>query len=397
MPFLRYVSRALLPRPAQGWFKPAHHLPVSSASIAQMTKPGYYFPALTGLRALAAYLVFFHHFNPSADRNSLLYKFFDQGLVGINVFYVLSGLLICMRYYDQVEASRRWAVKYMRNRIARIYPMYFLLTVLTLLVAQFAPGLVMEEWHRYSTVDRVVVSLLDLTMLKGFSETLKFSGIGPGWSLTVEESFYITAPFLMLALYRSKKFFFIFAAVLLGMGILLTAFFSRHYVFGFFHSYPFTFYYTFFGRCIEFFMGVRLALYIRERPASILSKPLATTLGVVWVVAVMLGLAYFNIHFLSVLGQLLLNVFLPLGICALLYGLVTERGILSRLLSSTAFDLLGKSSYAFYLVHTGVFSAILVNYLGWSLLARFAALNMLAIVLYKLVEHPLQKALAQPR
>ncbi|RYU76070.1 acyltransferase family protein [Hymenobacter persicinus] len=363
-------------------------------SLAEKT--GHYFPALTGLRAVAAYLVFFHHFNPAPDRSSFLFKFFDQGLVGINIFYVLSGLLICIRYYDHVEASRKWAVNYMRNRIARIYPLYFLLTVLTLLVAQFAPGLgVMQEWQSYSTVDRAVVSFVDITMLKGFSETLKFSGIGPGWSLTVEESFYLTAPFLILALYRSKKFFFIFAAMLLSLGVLLTAFFSRHYVFGFFNSYPFTFYYTFFGRCIEFFMGMRLALYIKEHPVQKPGKPLATTIGALWILAVMVLLAYYDIHFLSAPGQVLLNLFMPLGVCALLYGLVAERGVLSTVLSSSLFDLLGRSSYAFYLVHTGVFSALIINYLNWPLFARFLALNVLAILLYKSVEHPLQKALSR--
>jgi peptidoglycan/LPS O-acetylase OafA/YrhL len=48
------------------------------------------------------------------------------------------------------------------------------------------------------------------------------------------------------------------------------------------------------------------------------------------------------------------NVVSVPGICLLLYGLMSEPTRLSRLLGSQLFNLLGKASYAFYLIHAGV-------------------------------------------
>jgi peptidoglycan/LPS O-acetylase OafA/YrhL len=48
------------------------------------------------------------------------------------------------------------------------------------------------------------------------------------------------------------------------------------------------------------------------------------------------------------------NILLPLPIASLLWGLIHERTWLQRLLQSRLLTLLGKSSYAFYLIHLGV-------------------------------------------
>ena len=51
-----------------------------------------YFPALTGLRAIAAYMVFFHHFNFfSQFGESLLSRMVNEFYAGVSVFFVLSG------------------------------------------------------------------------------------------------------------------------------------------------------------------------------------------------------------------------------------------------------------------------------------------------------------------
>ena len=216
--------------------------------VLKQPESGYY-PALTGVRAIAAYLVFFHHFNPIVDKQSFAFLFIEQGHIGVTIFYVLSGLLICARYYDQTEVSRQWAAKYWRNRIARIYPVYLITTVITLLLMELAPGLkvgVDNQWLTFSAGQKVIVSFLNITMLKGFSESFKFSGVAQGWSLTVEETFYLFAPLLFIALHRSKAWFLGGAALLVSGGVLLTMLFSRYYFYGFFGSFTFLFNFTFF-------------------------------------------------------------------------------------------------------------------------------------------------------
>ena len=89
-----------------------------------------YFPALTGLRAVAAAMVVLHHFNPI---NPARFGWRVHGLVaelhiGVTVFFVLSGFLIGYRYVGGSPVALR---TYFANRFARIYPMYFLLTTVT--------------------------------------------------------------------------------------------------------------------------------------------------------------------------------------------------------------------------------------------------------------------------
>ncbi|MEI9959449.1 MAG: hypothetical protein WDM90_24730 [Ferruginibacter sp.] len=58
-------------------------------------------------------------------------------------------------------------------------------------------------------------------------------------------------------------------------------------------------------------------------------------------------------------GIILNNVVLPLtGIAVLYWGLLTEKNIITKLLSSKIFSLLGKSSYVFYLIHIGIFAEL---------------------------------------
>ncbi|RFP64147.1 hypothetical protein D0N36_15690 [Hymenobacter lapidiphilus] len=64
-----------------------------------------YLGALTGIRAIAAYMVFFHHFNIFKNSASPVGAFFEQLCeewhIGVTIFFVLSGLLISLRYFEK--------------------------------------------------------------------------------------------------------------------------------------------------------------------------------------------------------------------------------------------------------------------------------------------------------
>ncbi|MEO6499619.1 MAG: hypothetical protein ABIN95_11415, partial [Mucilaginibacter sp.] len=61
-----------------------------------------YVPALTGVRAVAAYLVFISHYYYIFGENfpQIVNRFLGEFHIGVTIFFVLSGFLITYRYYN---------------------------------------------------------------------------------------------------------------------------------------------------------------------------------------------------------------------------------------------------------------------------------------------------------
>lgn len=159
-------------------------------------------PALTGYRAVAAWMIFIYHFFPFKNLNNTYPKFISNIVwefhIGVDMFFVLSGFLITYRYFSQEKIEYK---DYMVNRFARIYPMYFLLTLAVFLVSYIKSG----HWNFEKTLEFIV----SITMTKALFSEFFLSGISQGWTLTLEEIFYITAPLYFILLKKSKYFLII--------------------------------------------------------------------------------------------------------------------------------------------------------------------------------------------
>ncbi|RTQ46539.1 acyltransferase [Hymenobacter gummosus] len=353
-----------------------------------------YLPALTGIRAVAAYMVCLHHFNPFAEGPGLggfLHNLLLEFHVGVPVFFVLSGFLICLRYYGTEQWTGRWWGRYLRNRVARIYPMFLLLTTLT-----FAPA-----WLAHAP-DTTRLWLLNVTFLRGFFDAHKYSGIPQGWTLTVEECFYLWAPVAFGLLRRRPRLLWLQPLGLLALGCALVLGLGPLAYEGLFGSFRFMLLYTFFGRAVEFYAGMQLALWYRR---GLLRAPrgprgLYTAAGLGLLLAAVLALVAVRGQYPygqeAPAGIALNNVALPAGIVLLFAGLLTEATWLRALLASAPLQLLGRSSYVFYLIHFGTIKGWLRDYVTASPAGQFVLLNVLAIGLYYLVEQPLNRLLRAP-
>lgn len=386
-------------------------IPLDSTPLTGTEKP--YFPALTGMRAIAAYIVYFFHFNPFKPTSghyvtTLLWALFNKfNHLGVSSFFVLSGFLIATRYQNGTDWSARWFRQYLWKRIARIYPLYFLLTCLTFIVFWLRPTYdIYGVWEGYSPFTKILVPLLNLSLLRGFFEKFLYSGILQGWSLTVEECFYIAAPFLILSLRRKSWTLWLWPPLLLGVGGLLVAFFSTHMVHGgIFASYDFMIGSTFFGRSSEFIIGIVLSRLVArqtqsEATASLPQAGLAGGLSLLTIVMVLKVIVPFDnwvAPATSVLAIVVNHVVLPVSIAWIFFGLITGQSLAKRLLSSNPFLLLGRSSYSFYLIHIGVIQIALRNHLTSNILVLFIVLNVMAVFLYTYVEHPLHQWLTAQR
>lgn len=103
--------------------------------------------SLQVLRALAAMIVVFCHINGAINDRFLvkpLGTLLDGGYIGVDLFFCLSGFI--MYYTSRDRIGVRGAVwEFILRRILRIYPLYWLLTFLTIGVAQFESHLV-NDW-----------------------------------------------------------------------------------------------------------------------------------------------------------------------------------------------------------------------------------------------------------
>jgi peptidoglycan/LPS O-acetylase OafA/YrhL len=351
--------------------------------MEEIQKENIYFKSLTGVRAIAAYMVYFHHYNPleASYSSSIACGMIRELHIGVTLFFVLSGFLIAHRYSGMKNFSFR---NYFINRVARIYPMYFILTTLTFVIMAF--------YLRDPEFRRPAVYLMNITFLKGFFDNLKFTGISQGWSLSVEEVFYLTAPLFFLLINRNIWNLILQPFLLILLGILLVYFFSgstQNIIFG---DIDFMFNYTFFGRCTEFFIGIGLALLLRKEKRET-SFRYFTYLGIIAFVLSVFGLSIvrgehaFGIN--DPAGRFINNFILPLfGVSLFFFGLIRENTPVSNLLSSKLFILLGKSSYIFYLIHIGVFSFVL-HKITHNLALHFILMNVVSIILFRFLEEPM--------
>jgi peptidoglycan/LPS O-acetylase OafA/YrhL len=376
-----------------------------------------YIPALTGVRALAAYLVFISHYAYAFDEGfpQSVQRFFTEFHIGVTIFFVLSGFLIAFRYFDNFELTGDWFKQYLKNRVARIYPMYFLLTLAAFVSFYFTH----DEKVTNGFASPIGLLLMHITFLRGFFDQLKFTGIAQGWSLTVEECFYFTAPFAFYIAQKYRKFY-IQPIIITGIGALLVLIFRNVNWYGFFGNFTFMMLYTFLGRCFEFFAGIQLALIVRKKTLDGTSKKKFTYIGFaaifvcVWIMS-MLPIPKGEVAGLhSPFGIITNNYLLAASIALFFYGLLTETTVLKKILSNKFVELLGKSSYIFYLIHLGWMYDILHNSFntwndqvfelydkwgkdwvspfqhdGLNVLYAFIILNGVSILLFKLIEEPL--------
>lgn len=334
------------------------------------------FKALTGGRACAAFLVFFHHHRIQSGFN-LIDRFQLEMHVGVSIFFVLSGFLITYRYFENYRLDFPWIKKYLINRFSRIYPIYFVLVVLTLYMNEYS----------------IKVWILNLTLFKGFFDNTKFIGIPQSWTLTVEACFYLSAP-LIFMLFKKYKNIYIVGIILSLSSLIGMALYSFAEGSAFLAKHQFYFIYTFGGRFVEFFMGMVAALFvIKGYKVSSFKIPLKQIVGITGVILSVYCLTRlqnnsYDIGLHHPLGQVINNIILPLFFSYTLLGLIQENTVLTRFLSSKIMQILGASSYVFYLIHVGVIYSLLVVLGITNNFLLFFILNVISVLLYRFIEKP---------
>ena len=349
--------------------------------------------SLTGLRWWAAFFVFCHHMTQLAPLP--IFKFLQYGTSGVTFFFVLSGFVLTWSSRPGTKIST-----FYRRRFARIFPLYFLTLVAAIFVFyRFDPPAGMS-WIKPVSLTVLVLSGL---LLQGWSNnpTVLYGGNPAGWTLSVEAFFYAYFPFVWRATQRLKTV----GGLILCVSVLVLGGAYRLALFHYKADVPVLPQPVL--HSVAFLFGIGLAISLRSgwKPRIPVWFAFLITGGGLWL------LWYSGAHPTQVPGAV------TMGLCqkeilTFLYGFLIlavaardTRGGRS-VLRSKPMVALGQWSYAFYLVHATILYAIkeyhgIAGPIGWSNLTWYAGVLVLSIfasaLLYKLVEHPLERKLRGPR
>ncbi|MCC7400048.1 MAG: acyltransferase [Chitinophagaceae bacterium] len=346
--------------------------------------------SLTGIRFFAVLMIFLFHYSGRLPINShFVHAVFDQLFLGVQVFFVLSGFVICYKYFSGAELKKGFLFTYYLRRFAKIYPTFFIIVTLSFLIWNFKGIDTDSSFGTY---------ILNITFLKGLSSQYHLTGIGPTWSLTVEEFFYFFSPFIFVY-FKNKGVLFKQVLFWWLTGAVLVALFTISPVEGFFDNARFTFFATFFGRCLEFYLGIWLALYIsgRFRTKRFFcyrgSFPLYTIAGLTGMATSILLLAGLSLIYEQSSvemwqGLFIANIVFPVTVLIFFFGLIKENSKIRSLLNYKLIQLFGKSSYVFFLIHTGVVASSVEKYISSNMVVLFIILQIVSILIYKSFEMP---------
>jgi peptidoglycan/LPS O-acetylase OafA/YrhL len=154
-----------------------------------------YRPDIDGLRAVAVLAVVAFHAFP---------QYAAGGLVGVDVFFVISGFLISGIIYRGLSAGRFSYVEFYVRRTRRIFPALF-----TVLACCLAAGWWLLFDTEYKALGKHVAggsAFISNFVLWGesgyFDSQARFKTLLHLWSLGIEEQFYLVWPLLLAACWR---------------------------------------------------------------------------------------------------------------------------------------------------------------------------------------------------
>jgi peptidoglycan/LPS O-acetylase OafA/YrhL len=296
--------------------------------------------AFTFFRFLAALIVVIFHYGKAADFKKLAPDLLSSGPQMVTFFYVLSGFVMVIAYYNKKEFSSN---KFWINRIARICPVYF-----------FALALSAYLSNKYSSLE-VTPFLLNLSLLQSWFSPYPLSVNTPGWSLSVEAFFYATFPFIIIVL-RNRKIsprLAIYASLCLWLvtQIILTYLYNSNFYKGFpSFSHDLIFYFPISHYC-SFLVGISGAYLILEIRKSGLAERILSSAFIFMFPATLLILEYRGLIF-SRLGFMIPtgSSFLAPLFLVLIMSIALSKGFLVKIFSIKPLVVLGEASYSLYIL-----------------------------------------------
>ncbi len=360
-----------------------------------MTAPCGPIHSLTGVRAFAALWVVFFHFrhNVGVVESIEFGPLVRRGYLGVDVFFVLSGLVLAYTYSNRFErdSSPRAFIEYLSLRLGRIYPLHavVLLAYALLFLAGKAGG--------FTPLDPRITGIWDgamsVLMLHAWGFTDRLAWNEASWSISAEWFAYLFVLLPVLRIFR--RWGPVPLVALAAMSWIVLCYFALNTAR---RSLDFTYEFGAFRCAVEFFAGYAVYRFAEARP---LGPRTGDALAAMALVALVMSVRIPGVE-----------IWLLPCVSAFYLGLMARGPLSEAILGNRPVVFLGEISYAIYMVHLLVrivSNAIMkkVDFepstgLAVTLLSvQIAAAIGLAAAAYYLVEKParewVRRALARSR
>jgi len=305
-----------------------------------------YFPEIDGIRFLAIIMVILFHihgyfvarsaikFTDDARTDTLLNTFLLHGDRGVELFFVLSGFILCLPFaHHFINNGKKVSLKkYYLRRVTRLEPPYFIaITAIFLLhIAMHMPN----PRPPYPSWTMSWLASLCYSHAFIYHRTPLLTVVA--WSLEIEIQFYLLAPLLfrLLALHKITRRLILFLATIAI--VVLQNFYTPPFI-------------CIYGYLQFFLAGVLLAdLYVSNEAATLFNNPLAVPLAAI----ILIAICYMPVARVFY-GELLFPFFI-----GILYYTVLKNEAIKKIFSYRFVPVIGGMCYSIYLLHYTIISIL---------------------------------------
>jgi len=174
---------------------------MSGAAFMQ-TKPA--IASLTGIRALAAFLVLFLHAGQNIPVGITDVGVVSRGYLGVDLFFLLSGFILTYVYFDSMKrpTGRKFAI-FMWHRFIRLYPVHIAvlaaLVIVVLAAGRLGLNLRSPEAFTFGALPWQVL------LVHAWGVTDQMSWNVPSWSISAEWFAYLCFPLVAYGLGHARQ------------------------------------------------------------------------------------------------------------------------------------------------------------------------------------------------
>lgn len=352
----------------------------------------YYFPQLDAIRGLSFLAVYFvHAFHPDFGTgffNRMLQYFYDNLVLSIDVFFILSSFLLTWLGINEYKVKGNFSlINYFIRRVLRIWPLYILLMIFSFVLVPYAA----DYFHIPVTLPPAYYYLFFISnfYLEGHVYFLRFL-----WTLSVEEQFYL---FWGLCLLLFQKRMLLCVLLLAGISMAYTIYAAQSGSDGYYNTLIYLF---------DFAEGILVAILMHQgNHIVMIFKKMTAIKSILFLLLlpvffiIIFCITYFAPEFFGYWADIIIRyVFIIYTGFFIIDQMVNEKTVL-KLESQRLLVYTGKISYGLYCFHgivltfgMAVLQKLEINMHSVLRVSLFLCINyLIASISYKFIERPFLK------